>query len=181
MATRDREGGKTTAKTTALGLMASVFCLGAGLPVLGGAQPAIAPPASTAAQVEKMPVPAEGTVKSQATLAGRVQIKTTDQGIRYASGGVGQEEREEIRALSGEFNLELMFAIQGGGEYLADVQVNVLDAKGAVVLSATSKGPYFIAQLPKGSYTVEVSANNESQKKTVQISSDQVKLSFYWR
>lgn len=93
-----------------------------------------------------------------------MQVKTSDQGIRYASGGVGESEREELRAMSDQFNVRVMSAMQSGGEYLADVQVKILNSHGATVLSAISKGPYFLAQLPAGSYTVEATAQDQSQK-----------------
>ncbi len=112
---------------------------------------------------------------------GSVQVKTADNGIRYASGGVGAGERDELRAMSDQFNLQVMSAMQGGGEYLADVGIKIMDSKGATVLSATSKGPYFLAQLPPGSYTVEVSAKDQSQKQAAQVGKSQAQLNFYWR
>ncbi len=105
----------------------------------------------------------------------------TDQGIRYVSGGVGEGERAELEALSGQFNLRLLFAMQGSGNYLADVRVRILDPSGAVVLSAESKGPWFFAQLPPDTYTVEVSALGQSQRQTARIGPRQFRLNFYWR
>lgn len=110
-----------------------------------------------------------------------VRVNTTEHGVRYVSGGVSEDERQELSALSDQFNLELMFAVQGGGEYMADVRVRILDSKGGVVLDALSKGPYFLAQLPTGAYTVEASANNQNQQKKAQVGSAQAKLSFSWR
>ncbi len=74
----------------------------------------------------------------------------------YVSGGVGESERSDLHALSSQFNLHLMFATQGSGEYLSAVQVTILDANKAPVLSAESSGPWFYAQLPPGDYSVEV-------------------------
>ena len=104
------------------------------------------------------------------------------QGIRYVSGGVGEGERAELDALSGQFNLRLLFAMQGSGDYLADVRVSVVDSRGAVVLNATSNGPWFLAALPPGSYTVEVSAMDQTQRQSANIGgSSQSRLNFYWR
>jgi hypothetical protein len=104
-----------------------------------------------------------------------------DQGIRYISGGIGDDERAELEALSSQFNLRLLFAMQGSGNYLADVQVRILDSRGATVLSAISTGPWFLAQLPPGIYTVEVSTPDQSQRQTLQIDQRQSRLNFYWR
>jgi len=110
-----------------------------------------------------------------------------DGGIRYVSGGVGESERTELNALSSQFNLHLMFATQGGGEYLSAVRVNILDAHGQPVLTAQSKGPWFYAQLPSGDYQVEVTptegrtGRDQPQRKSAHINgSGHSTLDFYW-
>ena len=103
-----------------------------------------------------------------------------DRGIRYASGGVGESERAELDTLSGQFNLRLLFAMQGSGDYLADIQVTIANQRGEVVLSATSNGPWFYAQLPPGAHTVEVGTLDQVQRQTVTIGAGQSRLNFYW-
>ncbi|MCB1823988.1 MAG: carboxypeptidase regulatory-like domain-containing protein [Candidatus Competibacteraceae bacterium] len=102
-------------------------------------------------------------------------------GIRYASGGVGESERAELNALSGQFNLRLLFAMQGSGDYLADIKVIIVDKRGETVLSAASNGPWFYAELPPGTYTVEVSTPDQTQRQPVTIGARQSQLNFYWR
>ena len=109
----------------------------------------------------------------------------SDQGIRYVSGGVGEGERAELDALSNQYNLRLLFAMQGSGEYLAAVRVNILDAQGGTVLAAESRGPWFFTQLPAGDYSVDVSTPGqglqEPQRQTVHIGdSGQSRLDFRW-
>lgn len=111
-----------------------------------------------------------------------------DQGIRYVSGGVGEGERAELNTLSNQFNLRVLFAMQGSGEYLSAVRVNILDARGETILTAESKGPWFFAQLAPGDYTVEASvpgearARQQPQRQTAQIKgSGQSRLEFRWR
>ncbi|MBK8752711.1 MAG: carboxypeptidase regulatory-like domain-containing protein [Candidatus Competibacteraceae bacterium] len=118
--------------------------------------------------------------------ASRLMQVRIDQGIRYITGGVGEGERAELNALSNQFNLRLMFAMQGSGEYLSAVRVNILDSHGGSVLSVESKGPWFLAQLPPGDYVVEASATDQAsqqpQRKTAHIEgSGQSRLDFYWR
>lgn len=103
------------------------------------------------------------------------------QGVRYVSGGIGEGERTELGALSGQFNLKLLFAMQGSGDYLADLQVRILDSRGGVVLNAKSDGPWFFARLAPGTYTVEVSALGQAQRQTARIGSSASQLYFYWR
>lgn len=141
-------------------------------------------PVTTPAQVEEKavaPSTSQAEGKGWLPAGGSVQIKTSDTGIRYASGGVGESEREELRAMSNQFNLRVMSAMQGGGEFLADVQVNILDSKGATVLSATSKGPFFLAQLPNGNYTIEAVADGKTQKQSIQVGNSQAQVNFYWK
>jgi hypothetical protein len=114
------------------------------------------------------------------------EIKT-DGDIRYVSGGIGESERAELDALSSQFNLRLLFATEGSGEYLSSVQVNILDAHGGPVLTAKSKGPWFFAQLPPGDYSLEVTptglrGQDETQRKTFKVDgSGQSRLDFYWK
>jgi hypothetical protein len=110
----------------------------------------------------------------------------SDGGIRYVSGGVGESSRDELNALADEFNLHLMFATQGSGEYLSAVRVNILDAQNSPVLTAVSKGPWFYAQLPPGDYRVEATptgsrGEDQTQRKAVRLDgSGQSKMDFYW-
>ena len=109
-----------------------------------------------------------------------IQVRE-DRGIRYVSGGIGVSEREELNALSHQFNLRLLFAVQAGN-YLADVRVNISDTRGETVFSAKSEGPWFFVQLPPGAYTVDVDALGRTQGQTVRISGGrQSRLNFFWR
>lgn len=104
-----------------------------------------------------------------------------DRGIRYVSGGIGVSEREELNTLADQFNLRLLFAVQTGN-YLADIRVNITNARGETVLNAKSEGPWFFAQLPPGAYTVDVDAMGRTQGQPVRINSGrQSRLNFFWR
>jgi hypothetical protein len=82
----------------------------------------------------------------------------TEGGVTYVSGGVGEEELDAMRGMRDSFNLHLTFAAQGSGQYLSDVNVQIVDSKGTVLLDAPSDGPYFFAQLKPGSYKI-IAAN----------------------
>ena len=88
------------------------------------------------------PEQAQGVTKGQ-----------TEKGIPYMSGGVGSEEREQVKEWAKEYNLGLAFAGKSR-QYLSDVNVALLDDKGNEILSAISNGPWFFVQLPPGNYTV---------------------------
>ena len=183
-------------------LMVSVLLLGGGLPLLANAQATLgAPPTHGASPQFQEPAPLHRPETPQVrepTLAqinplppeepamgwlppgGSLQVRDY-QGIRYVSGGIGLSGREELSALSPQFNLRLMFAIHGAGSYLADVGVRILGSGGAVVLDAKSEGPHFLAQLPPGRYTVEVNARDQTQRQPAQVGARQTRLNFFWR
>jgi len=149
--------------TTSLAVLVLVLCGGLSLPA--NAQQTFGAPIAD----ETGWLPPGGSMEVQ-----------TQQGIRFASGGIGLSGREQIRALSSQFNLQLMFAMHGGN-YLADAQVRILDSRGNVVLDAESQGPYFLAQLSPGSYTVEASARGQTQRQTARVGQGQSRLNFFWR
>ncbi len=149
-------------------------------PLLPPKSPPRATPYPNAAPTAPLPDYGNDSEPEGSPPEGSVQVQN-DRGIRYVSGGVGEGERAELNALSSEFNLRLLFAMQGSGDYLAEVRVNVLDSRGRVILSAQAQGPWFFAQLPPGMYTVEVGAIDQIQRQTVRVGTHQSPLSFYWR
>lgn len=101
--------------------------------------------------------------------------------VAYVSGGIGDQEQAAFKQMSDEFNLNLVFAVEEGGNYLSDVAVRVYDSQGNLTLDAISNGPMFYANLPAGQYKVEVSGFGESYEQTVEVSdSSQESLTFTW-
>jgi hypothetical protein len=88
-------------------------------------------------------------------------------GISYVCGGVGQGEQQAIKAQAGKYDLMLTFAVTHGA-YLADVDVEIKDAKGGVVLSAKCDGPIMLVDLPgAGTWRVTAQANGQSRQRTI--------------
>jgi hypothetical protein len=52
-------------------------------------------------------------------------------GVDYINGGVGQDEQNAMRALKADYNLRLTFATRKTGAFRSDVQLDIVDAKGA--------------------------------------------------
>lgn len=110
----------------------------------------------------------------------QLQVKTAN-GIPYVSGGFGVDERENLRAMSKDDNLELSFALQNK-EYLGGADVLIKDSKGRDVLQAVSDGPLFFAQLPQGTYTVEATISGKTLKQIAQVpAKGQARVYFAWR
>lgn len=75
----------------------------------------------------------------------------------YFTGGVGLDESEAIlrEGKSWPLMLELAQAGTPRGRYIADVQVNIKDSAGNTVLDIIAEGPYVLAKLPPGKYSLE--------------------------
>ena len=99
--------------------------------------------------------------------------------IAYESSGIGDDD--PLAAIAGDYNLQLVFATQGSGEYLADVKVLIADGKGNTLLDAESPGPMFFVRLPAGSYRISADFHGVPLRKSVTISDRRRQnLYFHW-
>lgn len=96
--------------------------------------------------------------------------KVPDQ-VCYISGGVDSDEVAEFKLLAKNFLLEVVFVQKADlevnnriEEYLASVNLQIKDAKGNMVIEATTDGPFFLADLPPGKY--QISAEHDGIVKT---------------
>lgn len=99
----------------------------------------------------------------------QAQVRENKGSVTILHGGVGADARESMQQARDQFNLRLQFAVRGSGAYLANVRVQIADAKGKTVLDTISTGPWFFAQLPQGRYEVTASANGQSQTQALNI------------
>jgi len=101
------------------------------------------------------------------------QVKKAGE-IAYISGGVGKPEREQLQALEKEFNLKLVFA-QANGKYVANVRVVVSDAKGRKLLEHVANGPFFMARLPAGEYSIAATFAGSTQTRKVEVAANRLR------
>ena len=87
--------------------------------------------------------------------------------VRYITGGVGQEELDQLKSIENDFNVRVLIA-EVKGEYIGGALVRVLNAKDETVLIAENAGPYFYAWLPEGSYMFEIT-NARGNMRAVKI------------
>src|SRR3990172_6950154 len=117
---------------------------------------------------------AAGTVQSAQS-----QSMTSGQ-VTFASGGVGEDSLQRMKALSKDFNLKVIFALKAGN-YVSDVAVVISDARGAKVLETVSEGPWFLAKLSPGKYQFTATYESESFTRTMTIpASGRRELIFRW-
>ncbi len=99
--------------------------------------------------------------------------------IPYESRGIGEDD--PVAELAATYNLHMVFAVRGSGEYLADIKVRIDDAKGKLILDVNSPGPIFFARLPAGSYRVSANYGDKAQRKSVTVQErGRRDLYFYW-
>jgi hypothetical protein len=125
----------------------------------------------------------EGPLAPEARSAPKAPMESeSTQEIPHISGGVGLSEREELAQVKSQYNLWLLFAVQGSGEYLSDIQVRIDEASGPTRLTAVSDGPLFYARLPPGRYVITAAAaGRQSQTHPVAVpKSGAAEQSFYW-
>ena len=95
-------------------------------------------------------------------------VWSADQGANYLSGGVGDEDEARVLARQREFNLKLLFTLNEGN-YLAGVNVSIADSGGRNVIQTVSEGPYFLAKLPAGQYTVSATNDGKTITRKIQV------------
>ena len=93
----------------------------------------------------------------------------------YLSGGLGVDTREDMREQLDDYNLKLVFA-NDKGEYLADIDVKIVDEQGRWMLATNSKGPWLYTRLPAGEYTVLANHDRILRMNKVSLHSDRQQI-----
>lgn len=78
-------------------------------------------------------------------------------GVKYLTGGIGDEEKDQLRSMAGDFNVRVLLT-STNGEFISEAIVRVLDAGNTAVVTAQNAGPYFYVNLPPGSYKIEITS-----------------------
>ena len=112
-----------------------------------------------------------GVILLSSTTGASAALEVMQNGpVSFVSGGVGEDERQEIQKLSPDYSLELLFATKGTpNEYLADIKVEIKDKNGKVVLDAISKGPFLLAKVPPGKYSISADNDGVVKRQTIQV------------
>lgn len=111
----------------------------------------------------------------------RADLEVHDQdGVSYVSGGVGDDERQALAAMSKRFNLKVIMATKTG-HFMSDTKVRIEDAQGRALLETVAQGPLFFAQLKPGTYNVRCSYGGKEIKQTAHVGNGrQEQLTFVW-
>jgi len=100
--------------------------------------------------------------------------------LTHASGGVGLDERDALRAISSGYNPHMTFA-QREGNFLSDVHVAIQNAKGVTVLETVPQGPWLFTKLPPEKYTVIAEIQDKAQQRVTHVPTmGHAEVYFYW-
>ncbi|MGK5081356.1 carboxypeptidase regulatory-like domain-containing protein [Janthinobacterium sp. HLX7-2] len=122
-----------------------------------------------------------GAVQAQAQAENALPPVQKSGAVQYLSGGIGLDESTAIKSASRHWPLSLVFSVQAAGkaEFASDVKLEIRDAKGVLVLETTASGPFLLARLAPGSYSLRATLAGKTLARKVQVkagSSRQVEL-----
>jgi hypothetical protein len=102
--------------------------------------------------------------------------------VSYVSGGVGDDELQEIKKLVSSYPLELLFVTQGTpNQYLSGVKVQIKDAGGKAVADLEADGPVLLAKLPPGRYSISADNGGIVKRQSVSIGAGKPqRIMFVW-
>jgi len=87
--------------------------------------------------------------------------------ITFVTGGIGDEERDALKAVEHEYNLHVMSAGVSGA-FVGDTNLTIRTRQGEELLT-TDAGPIFYALLPPGRYVVEAEHGGQIRKQAISI------------
>lgn len=108
--------------------------------------------------------------------------------VCYISGGISSDEIAQFKSRAKEYLLEIVFVQKADPqdsdrpeEYLAEVQLQIKDSKGNVVVDALTEGPFFLADLPLGKYQITADHDGVIKTNVVKISAKKhQRVVFLW-
>lgn len=90
--------------------------------------------------------------------------------VAYRTGGIGEDEAKAMQSAARQYPLEIEFVARSGadrGGYLADIDLSIRDSRGNPVMQENAAGPFVLARLPAGHYTI--TAMNEGKARTQRV------------
>ncbi len=104
--------------------------------------------------------------------------------VTYMSGGIGLDQQAAMKQTAYLYPLELEFLVDGEAHafYAADVHVTITNRTGNILLDARSDGPFLLAMLPDGQYTISAENSGSIKARRVTIERDKhTMVVFAWR
>lgn len=109
--------------------------------------------------------------------------ETTIGEVSYVSGGICVGGVHQMKSIAKNYPLEIVLVEQIDNKevYLADVNINIFDAKEKHILNVSTEGPFLLAKLPNGSYQITAVFNAVMKTKQVMINNNKhTRIVFLW-
>ena len=107
----------------------------------------------------------------------------TQGAVTYRTGGIGHAEAAAMQQAEANYPLSLEFAERAGPKnwFLANVEVTIKDDHGKTELKTFADGPFLLARLPDGRYTVTATDNGKSETRHITVAAGKPEhLMFTW-
>ena len=95
-------------------------------------------------------------------------VKQELHGVTFITGGVGADERAELKGQFKEYTCRIVLANKKG-EYLYRAEVSIRDSENKEVLKTKMCGPWLLVNLAEGKYTIAVCHKGATQTLSVAI------------
>jgi hypothetical protein len=97
--------------------------------------------------------------------------------VSFVSGGVGADSEQRLAGREKEFNLKLVFTLVEGN-YVSDVRIVLKSAAGKTLIDSTADGPFFMAKLPAGTYTLALAYSGQEQQRKVTVATNKLRTEY---
>lgn len=106
-------------------------------------------------------------------LAYDIKVQTAAGGFKYVTGGVGDAEQAIMSSRFNDYSYKLVNVKSGpDAAFVSEVHVVIWNEKDNKVLETTTDGPWLIANLPAGDYTIKATFENVTKTKTITLVED---------
>jgi hypothetical protein len=98
----------------------------------------------------------------------------------FKCGGIGDAEQRAFKEAAASHHALLTFATTSGA-YVADVEVKVTAADGAVVVQGPCSGPLMLLDVPApGKYRIDATSKGQLRTNTVTLGGKPARVGFTW-
>ena len=95
-------------------------------------------------------------------------VPESSEGIRYLSGGIGDDELAQIEAAKASYNVKILLA-EKSGHYISGVHLTLSSLLGDKLVDIPSAGPFVLLQVPAGTYQIEATYEGHTQQQRTTI------------
>lgn len=112
-----------------------------------------------------------------------IETQTSEAGVRFVTGGIGRRETAFMQSEFGNYSFMLTNTSTSDGRkaHVADVHVQIKNAAGEDVVHTKTQGPWLLAQLSPGKYTMVTHFENNSKEQSFVVGRrGQQKIDIHW-